>query len=70
MKMVPSKSEKQMIFRFVPIFDVSTRCIEGRGTLRDFTSTAGGVIAAGAIVKVCFCSVRNKCVWWWCGLKM
>jgi hypothetical protein len=56
MKIVPSKSEKQMIFRLVPMFDVSTRCIDGRGTFRDFTSTAGGVIADGAMVKF-------VCVW-------
>ena len=53
MNIVPSKSEKQIIFRLVPMFEVSTRCMEGRGTFRDFfTTTAGGVIAAGAMVGV------------------
>jgi hypothetical protein len=51
MKIVPSKSEKHMIFLLVPMLDVSSRCIEGLGTLKVFlTSTAGGVIAAGAMV--------------------
>lgn len=50
MNIVPSKSEKHIIFLFVCIADVSARFIEGRGTLRDFTSTAGGVIADGAIL--------------------
>lgn len=56
MNMVPSKSEKQIIFRLVWMLDVSTRCIDGRGTFRDFTSTAGGVTAIGAMVVV-------GCVW-------
>jgi hypothetical protein len=51
MKMVPSKSEKHIIFLLVPMLDVSSLCIEGLGTLNDFfTSIAGGVIAAGAMI--------------------
>ena len=51
MKIVPSKSEKHIIFLLVPMLDVSSRCIDGLGTLRVFfTSTAGGVIAAGAMI--------------------
>jgi hypothetical protein len=50
MKIVPSKSEKHIIFLLVPMLDVSSLCIEGLGTFKVFfTSTAGGVIAAGAM---------------------
>ena len=43
--------EKQMIFRLVPMFAVSTRFMLGRTSDRgDLISTAGGVIAMGAIV--------------------
>lgn len=46
--------EKQMIFRLVPMLDASTGMLD-IGTLRDLTSTAGGVIADGAMVgsRVC-----------------
>lgn len=50
---VPSKSEKHIIFLLVPMLDVSCRCIEGLGTLEAFcTSTSGGVIADGAMFSV------------------
>ena len=39
--------EKQTIFLFVLIFDVSTRLNEGRVT--GLASTTGGVVAAGAM---------------------
>jgi hypothetical protein len=51
MKIVPSKSEKHIIFLLVPMLDVSNLCIEGLGTLRVLTSTAGGEIADGAMVE-------------------
>lgn len=41
-----------MIFLFVPMLAVSTRLIPGRVVVViDFTSTGGGVIAMGAIVR-------------------
>jgi hypothetical protein len=51
--MVNHTPEKQMIFLFVPMFEVSTRLIPGRLIpSRVFTSKAGGVIALGAMIKL------------------
>jgi hypothetical protein len=42
--------EKQMIFRFVPIFEVSTRAMPGRlVSLTDFTTMGVGLTAVGAM---------------------
>lgn len=50
---MPSKSEKHIIFLLVPMKDVSALCIDGLGTLKVFfTSTAGGVIADGAMIDM------------------
>lgn len=52
MKIVPSKSEKHMIFLLMFIKDVSALCIDGLGTLKVFfTSTVGGLVADGAMVN-------------------
>lgn len=51
MNIVPSKSEKHMIFLLVPMKDVSALGIPGLGTfVVFFTSTAGGLIADGAMI--------------------
>lgn len=43
--------EKQMIFLLVPMLEVGTRCNAGLVIFMDLTSTAGGVMAEGAMVK-------------------
>lgn len=51
LRFVGDVPEKQMIFRLVPMLEVSTRLIPGRAVLvKAFTSTGGGVMAMGAII--------------------